>query len=72
MLAQSKIHDMKYVSLSDKDPIILADNPVRRLSFYLSMEEYVARCKPATDYFFMWQVNPSVIFGRNQIGRAHV
>ena len=52
MLAQSKIHDMKYVSLSDKDPIISADNPVRRLSFYLSMEEYVARCKPATDYFF--------------------
>ena len=67
MLAQSKIHDMKYVSLSDKDPIISADNPVRRLSFYLSMEEYVARSKPATDYFFMWQVNPSVIFGRNQL-----
>ena len=40
----------------------------RLLSFYLSMEEYVARTKPAeSEYFFMWQVEPSVIFGRNQL-----
>ncbi len=40
----------------------------RPLSFYLAMEEYVARCKPADkEYFFMWQVEPSVIFGRNQL-----
>lgn len=38
----------------------------RRLSFYLALEEYVARTMPAGDYFFMWQVGPSVIFGRNQ------
>ena len=38
----------------------------RRLSFYLAMEEYVARTMPSGDYFFMWQVAPSVIFGRNQ------
>jgi len=38
----------------------------RRLSFYLAMEEYVARTMPPDDYFFMWQVAPSVIFGRNQ------
>ncbi len=38
----------------------------RRLSFYLAMEEYVARTLPPCDYFFMWQVAPSVIFGRNQ------
>ncbi len=37
-----------------------------RLSFYLAMEEYVARRLPPADYFFMWQVEPSVIFGRNQ------
>lgn len=31
------------------------------------MEEYVARELPAGDYFTMWQVEPSVIFGRNQL-----
>lgn len=38
-----------------------------RLPFYLAMEEYIARELPAQDYFFMWQVSPTVIFGRNQI-----
>lgn len=38
----------------------------RRLPFYLAMEEWAARCLPAEDYFFSWQVNPTVIFGRNQ------
>lgn len=38
-----------------------------RLSFYLSVEEFAARCLPPYDYFFMWQVEPSVIFGRNQV-----
>lgn len=37
------------------------------LPFYLAMEEYVARELPAQDYFFMWQVQPTVIFGRNQL-----
>lgn len=37
------------------------------LSFYLSMEEWAARFLPPADYFFMWQVEPSVIFGRNQV-----
>ena len=40
---------------------------VRRLSFFLAMEEYVARHVDADDCFFMWQVDPSVIFGRNQM-----
>lgn len=44
----------------------------RRLSFYLAMEEYVARCLPVGDYFFLWQVAPSVIFGRNQLVEAEV
>jgi len=39
----------------------------RRLSFYLAMEEYVARNTNYQDAFFMWQVQPSVIFGRNQL-----
>ena len=38
----------------------------RRLSFYLAMEEYVARHIDEDDLFFMWQVRPTVIFGRNQ------
>ena len=43
-------------------------NQTRRLSFYLAMEEYVARhLNHDDDCFFMWQVNPSVIFGRNQL-----
>ena len=41
---------------------------VRRLSFYLAMEEYAARAlNEGDDLFFMWQVEPTVIFGRNQI-----
>jgi lipoic acid synthetase/lipoate-protein ligase A len=53
---------MKYVALPQEGE--------RRLSFYLAMEEYVARHlsgnASAGDFFFMWQVQPSVIFGRNQ------
>ena len=40
---------------------------VRRVSFYLAMEEYVAHHVEADDCFFMWQVEPSVVFGRNQL-----
>lgn len=42
--------------------------PNRRLSFYLAMEEHVARqLKQLDECFFLWQVNPTVIFGRNQL-----
>ena len=44
----------------------------RRLPFYLAMEEYVARELPAQDYFFIWQVEPTVIFGRNQLVDSEV
>lgn len=47
--------------------IALPDDRGRRLSFYLSMEEYIARYIDADECFFMWQVNPTVIFGRNQL-----
>lgn len=50
---------MKYISL----PV----SETRRLSFYLAMEEFVARHLDEPDAFFMWQVGPSVIFGRNQM-----
>lgn len=50
---------MKYVALPDEK--------TRKVSFYLAMEEYVARRMPAGDYLFYWQVGPSVVFGRNQV-----
>ncbi|MBO4718569.1 MAG: lipoate--protein ligase family protein [Prevotella sp.] len=50
---------MKYVALPFAE--------TRRLSFYLAMEEFVARYLDESDCFFMWQVEPTVIFGRNQV-----
>ena len=51
---------MQYINLPEA-------HEVRSLSFYLAMEEFVARYVDADDCFFMWQVDPSVIFGRNQM-----
>ena len=50
---------MKFITLPDSVG-------ERRLSFFLAMEEFVARQIDERDSFFMWQVGPSVIFGRNQ------
>ena len=50
---------MKFITLPFTD--------TRRLSFYLAMEEFVARRLDESDAFFMWQVEPTVIFGRNQV-----
>ena len=60
---------MKYISLPDEKVhrLIPADASIRCLSFYLAMEEFVARRLDEPDCFFMWQVEPSVIFGRNQV-----
>lgn len=55
---------MKYISLPE--------NKIRRLSFYLAMEEFVAHHLDEAESFFMWQVNPSVIFGRNQLMQNEV
>ena len=53
--------------------IALPDEKIRHLSFYLAMEEYVARrLNTDDDCFFMWQVRPTVIFGRNQLIEAEV
>ncbi|MDE7427349.1 MAG: lipoyltransferase [Muribaculaceae bacterium] len=38
----------------------------RQLSFYLAMEEYVARHLPPAEYLFTWVVDNTVIIGRNQ------
>lgn len=54
---------MKYIALPDEEQ--------RRLVFYLAMEEYLAdHCEEES--FFMWQVEPTVIFGRNQVLAAEV
>ena len=50
---------MKYALLPDEKP--------RRLTFYLAMEEYLARKVGDCEWFFMWQVKPTVIFGRHQL-----
>ena len=52
---------MKYVGLPDEE--------IRPLSFYLAMEDYLAQHMAGDDeeYLFMWQVEPSVIYGRNQV-----
>ena len=48
--------------------IQLAKNNPHKLSFYLAMEEYVARrLNLSDDCFFLWQVEPTVIFGRHQV-----
>ena len=62
--------------------LILPTDETRRLSFYLAMEEYAASPKPSPkgkglkslpsggdleEAFFLWQVEPTVIFGRNQV-----
>ena len=54
---------MTYINLPES---VICDIP-RRPSFYLAMEEYVARMMDNGDWFFMWRVSPSVIFGRNQL-----
>ena len=52
---------MKYITL----PTHISPDG-RRLAFYLAMEEYAARHLDEEELFFLWQVEPSVIFGRNQ------
>lgn len=52
--------------------VALPDDTQHRLPFYLAMEEYVARHIDENDCFFMWQVQPTVIFGRNQLIETEV
>ena len=47
--------------------MVLPFDDERRLSYYLAMEEYVARTMDDDDAFFTWSVPPSVIIGRNQL-----
>ncbi len=49
------------------DLVVINDSRPRRLAFYLAEEEYLAKAYPDRDFFFAWQVSPSVIVGRNQL-----
>lgn len=51
--------------------LILPDNAEHRLIFYLAMEEFAAK-KMDGEAFFIWQVSPTVIFGRNQLMETEV
>jgi len=61
------------LTLLDQEPndimiyVSLPSDETRWLPFYLAMEEFVARHLGGDDYFFQWQVEPTVIFGRNQL-----
>ena len=46
--------------------VILPDNVRRSLAFYLAMEEFVAS-EVEGEAFFVWRVEPTVIYGRNQV-----
>ena len=46
--------------------VILPDDVRRSLAFYLAMEEFVAR-EIEGEAFFVWRVESTVIFGRNQV-----
>lgn len=46
--------------------VVMPDTMTRRLPFFLAAEEFVARELPSQEYFFVWQVEPTVICGRNQ------
>ncbi|MBQ4286379.1 MAG: lipoate--protein ligase family protein [Bacteroidales bacterium] len=50
----------------------LPDAKKRGLAFYLAMEEYLAARKDTPECFFLWQVAPTVIIGRNQDLEAEV
>ncbi len=49
---------------------------VRRLTFYLAMEEHAAQLlkddKSIDELFFTWRVRPTVIFGRYQLVDSEV
>lgn len=47
--------------------LLLQDEHTHPLPFYLAMEEVVARCCSGEEYFFTWVVQPTIIYGHNQV-----
>lgn len=46
--------------------IVIPDPGPADIPFFLSVEEWAAQYLPADEYFFAWQVSPSIICGRHQ------
>lgn len=44
----------------------------RRAAFYLAAEEYIADRLPEGNYLFTWQLNPTVVMGRNQVAHQEI
>ena len=62
---------LKFVCFNMPKEVIIPGNGEgvasgRRLTFYLAAEEYLAARRPDEPLFLLWQVGPTVIFGRNQ------
>lgn len=53
---------MKYINLPAP-----RQGESRQLPFYFAVEEYVAKHFTDDDYFFIWQVEPTAMLGRNQL-----
>ncbi len=49
------------------DLVVHPEKILKDLSFFLAQEEYLAHAFPGRDLFFAWQVDPTVIIGRNQL-----
>lgn len=43
-----------------------------RAAFYLAAEEYIAARLPEDNYLFTWQLNPTVVMGRNQVAHQEI
>lgn len=41
-------------------------------TFWLAAEEYIAEHLPEGNYFFTWQLSPTVVMGRNQVAHAEI
>lgn len=44
----------------------------RRAAFYLAAEEWIANHLPADNYLFTWQLDRTVVMGRNQVAHQEV
>ncbi len=42
------------------------------LSFYLALEEYLINKKDSNEYFFLWDIDKSIIIGKNQLVETEV
>lgn len=75
-MLQPKTENMKSMTTPHSFPACFVELPAstegRRAAFYLAAEEYVAARLPEDNYLFTWQVNPTVVMGRNQAAHQEI